>query len=135
MRSLAAASVGPLLFALFACGSTAVPSPAPSPSDTKAVTAPSRTKTEAPSGKSLGHLQTRDHKLTLFASPAGLRVTVRAHDGTVLADRVDVEDLRDTQPALYQLCRSALAAGSGYLDATLDHRPAPADPLRGDVTP
>jgi hypothetical protein len=134
MRSIVAASAAPLLFALFACGSAAVGAPAPSPSDTQPVAAPAA-KADAPSGKSLGHLQTRDHKLTLFASPAGLRVTVRAHDGTVLADRVDVEDLRDTQPALYQLCRSALAAGSGYLDATLDRRPASADPSRGDSVP
>jgi len=75
-------------------------------------------------GASLGSLQTRDRKVVLFASSTGLKFTVRARDGAVLADRIDLATLRTVDPHLYELCRAGVASRGTYLDATLTPSPS-----------
>ena len=103
-----------IVFLGFGCSSAVNPSPA---------------STEAPiaatSRSSLGTLQTRDRDVLLMASPTGLKVTVKAKSGTIVADRVDVDALRTLDPHIYDVVRSGVAKRP-YLDATLDQ------PLRAD---
>jgi hypothetical protein len=84
---------------------------------------PSPATTEAPiaatSQTSLGTLRTRDREVLLLASPTGLRVTVKAKSGEVVAERVDVDELRTLDPHLYDMVRSGVATRP-YFDATLD---------------
>jgi hypothetical protein len=97
-----------IAFLGFGCSSAVNPSPA---------------STEAPvaetSRSSLGSLQTRDREVLLLASPTGLKVTVKAKSGNIVAERVDVEALRTLDPHLYDMVRSGVASRP-YLDATLD---------------
>jgi hypothetical protein len=67
----------------------------------------------------LGVLQTRDQRVTLMAAPDGLRVTVRDATGAIVAQDVSVDALRETDPFLYEVCRSSTASNH-YLDARLD---------------
>ncbi len=71
----------------------------------------------------LGVLQMRDQRVTLMAARDGMLVTVRDGTGAIVAQDVKVEDLRETEPFLYEVCRSATASNH-YLDARLD-RPQP----------
>jgi hypothetical protein len=93
----------------FGC-STAVP-PSPAPSEP-----PSAARTRG----SLGSLRTRDRDVLLDASPTGIKITIKARNGALLADRVDLDTLRTLDPDIYELCRSGVASGPHYLDATLD---------------
>jgi hypothetical protein len=97
-----------IAFLGFGCSSAVNPSPA---------------STEAPiaetSRTSLGTLRTRDREVLLLASPTGLKVTVKAKSGNVVADRVDIDALRTLDPHLYDMVRSGVAVRP-YLDATLD---------------
>jgi hypothetical protein len=68
----------------------------------------------------IGALETRDRMIMLFASPDGLRVTVRDGSGAVLAKEITIEQLRDQDTVLYELCRSAVASNGTYLDARVD---------------
>ena len=97
-----------IAFLGFGCSSAVNPSPA---------------STEAPiaatSRSSLGSLQTRDREVQLLASATGLKVTVKAKNGNIVAERVDVDALRTLDPHLYDMVRSGVASRP-YLDATLD---------------
>ena len=96
----------------FGCSSAVPPSPAPS-----------EPSTAVKSRGSLGSLHTRDRDVLLDATSTGLKITVKARNGAVLADRVDLDALRTLDPEIYELCRSGMASGrSHYLDATLDFR-------------
>ena len=96
----------------FGCSSAVPPSPAPSES-----------ATAVPSRGSLGTLRTRDRDVLLDASSTGIKITVKARNGALLADRVDLDALRTLDPEIYELCRSGVASGRPhYLDATLDFR-------------
>jgi hypothetical protein len=96
----------------FGCSSAVPPSPAPS-----------EPATTVRSRGSLGTLRTRDRDVLLDASQTGIKITVKARNGAVLADRVDLDALRTLDPAIYELCRSGVASGGPhYLDATLDFR-------------
>ena len=94
--------------------------------------APSPTLSEPPStvrsGGSLGSLRTRDRDVLLDASPTGIKITVKARNGVVLADRVDLDTLRTLDPQIYEICRSGVASGRpAYIDATLDTRLRPTE--------
>ncbi len=73
----------------------------------------------APGGKVIGVLQLRDERATLFAASDGLHVTVRDASGALLAQDVRVEDLRERDPFLYEVCRSSVAMNHS-LDARVD---------------
>jgi hypothetical protein len=94
-----------IAFLGFGCSSAVNPSPA-STDATIAAT-------------SLGTLRTRDREVQLLASPTGLKVTVKAKSGNVVAERIDVDELRTLDPHLYEVVRSGVAVRP-YLDATLD---------------
>ena len=94
----------------FGCSSAVAPTPLPSD-------APSAAKSRG----SLGTLRTRDRDVLLDASPTGVKISVKARNGALLADRVDLDTLRTLDPEIYELCRSGVASGRPhYLDATLD---------------
>lgn len=101
-----------IVFLGFACSSAVTPSPAAS----------SEPSTMATSRSLLGSLRTRDREVLLYASPSGMKVTVKASSGAMIADRVDLDTLRTLDPHLYEICRSGVASGPAYLDATLDSR-------------
>jgi hypothetical protein len=97
-----------IAFLGFGCSSAVNPSPA---STEAPIAATSRT--------SLGTLRTRDREVLLIATPTGLKVTVKAKGGEVVAERVDIDALRTLDPHLYDMVRSGVATRP-YLDATLD---------------
>ncbi len=68
----------------------------------------------------IGAIETRDRKVLLFAASDGLRVTVEDESGAILAKEISVEELRDQDALLYELCRSAVAQNGAYLDARVD---------------
>jgi hypothetical protein len=71
---------------------------------------------ETTSGAVIGHLQGRDHKITLHASAEGPRFTVRAFDGTVLAAELTPEELSAQHPDLFRIYQDSVARP---VDATL----------------
>jgi hypothetical protein len=101
-----------IVFLGFGCSSTVTPS-SPVSSEPSVV---------ANSRSLLGSLRTRDREVLLYASSTGMKVTVKASNGALLADRVDLDTLRALDPHLYEICRSGVANGATYLDATLDPR-------------
>jgi hypothetical protein len=72
-----------LVFLGFGCSSAVPASPT---SSEPSIAATSRSL--------LGSLRTRDREVLLYASPTGMKVTVRAPGGAILADRVDLDTLR-----------------------------------------
>jgi hypothetical protein len=100
----------------FGC-SSAVP-PSSSNSEPSVAPAPRR---------SLGSLRTRDREIVIHASPGGVKVTVKASNGAILADGVDLDALRTIDPDVYNIVRSGVANGGPYLDATLDRPIRPAE--------
>lgn len=118
MRSL------PLIAALAvtACsqGSTESSPPLPSP------VAPSLTAAADPTstakGPVIATLATRDEKIQIVGRSSharDLRVVVRKHDGTVVADNVTIDELETRDPAAWALVKNAtVGLGDSYLDAT-----------------
>jgi hypothetical protein len=103
-----------LALVLFGLGCSSAVPPTPMPSEPTSA---------SKSRGSLGTLRTRDRDVLLDASSTGVKITVKARNGAVLADRVDLDTLRTLDPEMYELCRSGVASGSPhYLDATLDSR-------------
>jgi hypothetical protein len=109
MKALAALVIG---LVGFGCSSAVAPSSGSASSEPAVSTSRSL----------LGTLRTRDREVLLYASPSGMKVTVKATNGALIADRIDLDDLRRLDPHIYQLCRSGVASGGTYLDATLDTR-------------
>jgi hypothetical protein len=72
-------------------------------------------------GRPIVGLRTRDRIVTIVSTGGkDLRFTVRDAGGQVLADAITDAELREKDPLLFELCRSAVAQGDGsYLDATL----------------
>jgi hypothetical protein len=67
---------------------------------------------ETASGAVIGHLQSRNHKVTLHASAAsveGPRFTVRAKDGRVLATELSLDELSARHPELFNLYQDSVA--------------------------
>lgn len=111
---------------LTACsqGSSDRAPPPPSPA------APSLTATAEPASKATGPviatLATRDTKIAIVgrgASAQDLRVVVRKHDGTLVADNVTIDELETRDPAAWALVKNAtVGLGGAYLDATGETR-------------
>ena len=113
MKPLAALAIA---FLGFGCSSAVTPS-------SPASSSPASTEPSITSSRSfLGSLRTRDREVLLYASPTGMKVTLKGSDGAVIADRVDLDALRALDPHIYEICRSGVANGAAYLDATLDTR-------------
>jgi hypothetical protein len=103
----------------FGCSSASNPSPAPSE------------PTAAATPGTLGTLHTRDRDVWLYATPSGLKVTIKAKTGALVADQVDIDTLRTTDPQIYDIFRAGVANGRPYLDATLDQRSREQEPQKG----
>jgi hypothetical protein len=116
MKPLAALAIA---FFGFGCSSAVTPS-------TPLASEPSTSATA--SRNLLGTLRTRDREVLLYASATGMKVTVKALSGALIADRVDLDALRAVDPQIYEICRSGVAQGGTYLDATLDSRMRGAEP-------
>jgi hypothetical protein len=113
MKPLAAFAI---VFLGFGCSSAVTPS-SPLTSETSTAATTSRNL--------LGTLRTRDREVLLYASATGMKVTIKASNGALIADRVDLDALRAVDPQIYEICRSGVASGGTYLDATLDPRMRP----------
>ncbi len=78
---------------------------------------------EQPQGAVLGHLQSRDRKVTFYAGPAddGPRFTIRDRDGQVIAAGLTTNELKVREPDLFHIYQSSMAKnmGKGTLDASL----------------
>ncbi|HEX2568681.1 MAG TPA: hypothetical protein VH877_03910 [Polyangia bacterium] len=64
---------------------------------------------ETANGAVIGHLQSRNHKLTLHASADGARFTVRANDGHVIASDLSLDELSAQHPELFRLYQDSVA--------------------------
>jgi hypothetical protein len=93
---------------------TSPPSAAPSPLQPLA-----STTQPANGARVLGQLQTRDQRVTLLMAHDGLHVTVHDASGGLVAQDVSIDELRQSDPFLYEVCRSSVASNH-YLDARLD---------------
>jgi hypothetical protein len=62
----------------------------------------------------------RDRTVTLLGAKDGLRVTIQDEAGRVLAEDVALDEVRGTDPLVYEVCRTAFADNRGYVDARLD---------------
>jgi hypothetical protein len=106
-------------------GDTPPPSTATEPGAAAPVAEePSRAAGRAPA---IATIVTHDARVTLLGGRGGsddLRFVVRNADGALIADGIDAEQLRTSNPALHAIVMSSVAArGRGtYIDATL-HRP------------
>lgn len=122
---LAAMNRAPKLLAalaLTACsqGSSDKTPPQPSPA------APSLTTTAERASKATGPviatLATRDTKIAIVgrgSNARDLRVVVRKHDGTLVADNVTIDELETRDPEAWALVKNAtVGLGGAYLDAT-----------------
>lgn len=73
-------------------------------------------------GPVIATLATRDEKISIVgrgADARDLRVVVRKHDGTIVADNVTIDELETRDPAAWALVKSAtVGLGGSYLDAT-----------------
>ena len=64
-------------------------------------------------------LQTRDHEITVYATSEGLRFTIATAGGTVLAESLSKQELKDSFPGLRQRFDSAFAEEGGpWVDAS-----------------
>jgi hypothetical protein len=113
------------LLALVACSSSVGPSEtaaggttAAAPREEQVLSAPAASQTSDGS-RVFGQLRTRDQRVTLLTGPGGLHVTVQNESGVVVAEDISMDDLRQRDPSLYELCRSSVASNH-YLDARLD---------------
>jgi hypothetical protein len=115
-----------ILFAcLTGCSSGAGPSEtstggatAAAPRDEPVASAPQASQPGSAS-RVLGQLRTRDQRVTLLTGSDGLHVTVQNGSGAIVAEDIAIDELRQRDPLLYDLCRSSVASNH-YLDARLD---------------
>lgn len=75
-----------------------------------AATAPAADKDQSPS--ILGHLETKDRVMTLWAGPQPC-YTVRTKDGKVLAERITATELRARYPELARINDATTVAWAG----------------------
>ena len=64
---------------------------------------------ETASGAVIGHLQSRDRKITFHAGADGARFTVRTIDGRVLATELSSDELSARHPELFKLYQDSVA--------------------------
>ena len=70
-----------------------------------------------PTARVITTLQTRDHEVTVYASPDGPSFTIAAAGGTVLAERLSGDEFRRSFPGLREHYDAAFAEDSAGLDA------------------
>jgi hypothetical protein len=87
---------------------------------------PERVRT-APEGSVITTLQTRDHEVTVYAGQVGLRFTVAAAGGVVLASELSEIEFARSFPGLFSRYDSAFAEDAAWLDAS-SSRPPPSGP-------
>jgi hypothetical protein len=71
-------------------------------------------------------LRTRHGDVAVLTGSGGRRVTVYGESGAVLVRDADLETLRRSNPALFEILTTSTASRGTYLDATLDAHSAPA---------
>ena len=71
-----------------------------------------------PEGSVITTLQTRDHEVTVYTGDAGLRFTVAAAGGVVLAQQLDEIEFARSFPGLAARYDSAFAGESPWIDAS-----------------
>ncbi len=71
-------------------------------------------------------LVTRDHKVAVRGGEGSPTFDVATREGKVLAERIRLDDLARTFPAVHRAYRSAYAGKDAVLDARLDERAEPA---------
>ena len=131
MRSLAVTPLGLLLLAACAQGpARETPAESVEP-DAAAVAQPAQgIAGDADKGAVLGHIETRDNKMTIHSGILGPRFTVADKQGRVLATGLSAEQLAKSQPELHRVYKSSTAGSS--LDARVDDPIRDPDPVMGD---
>lgn len=71
----------------------------------------------------VGFIERRGRVITLKAGPTGTLFSIETKEGRLLADNLDESQLKTKDPSLYELVRSALATGKGFIDASLGEKP------------
>lgn len=75
--------------------------------------------TSVPTGTVITTLQTRDHEVTVYAGQGGLRFTVMAAGGVVLAAQLSEGDFARSFPGLFHRYDSAFAGERVWVDASV----------------
>ncbi|HHY84585.1 MAG TPA: hypothetical protein GYA07_03485 [Verrucomicrobia bacterium] len=70
----------------------------------------------------IGHLEKRDHLITVKSGPKGPVYTVATKDGKVLMESASKEQLRAQAPELYQMITDAVALDARVNSAILNSR-------------
>lgn len=78
-----------------------------------------------PDGNVITTLQTRDHEVTVYAAGAGLRFTVAAAGGVVLAQQLSESEFAESFPGLHSRYDSAFAGERSWIDASAERSPEP----------
>lgn len=74
-----------------------------------------------PTARVIATLQTRDHEVMIASGASGVRFTISAVDGTVLAERLTETEFEHGFPALFQRYDAAFAEDrAGWVDASAD---------------
>ena len=121
------------LFALFVGGcshgtgspQTALPKtpPGPRPDGDVVQLLPNERGKAVPVGPIIGHLETRDKRITVRSGPDGPVYTVKSDDGKILAEGVPQSQLLARFPELESLVEHGIAADDARLRPAID--PAP----------
>jgi hypothetical protein len=82
-----------------------------------------------PEGAVLGHIETRDNKMTIHSGQHGPRFTVADKSGQVLAAGLTAEQLAKSQPQLHKVYKSSMAGLP--IDARVDHELRSPEPQIG----
>lgn len=100
-----------------ASGDKSPPQPSPIAASLTATAEASKAR-----GPVIATLATADEKIAIVghtSSSRDLRVVVRKHDGTLVADNVTIDELETRDPAAWVLVKNAtVGLGGSYLDAT-----------------
>jgi hypothetical protein len=78
-----------------------------------------------PEGTVITTLQTRDHEVTVYAARAGLRFTVAAAGGIVLAQQLSEIEFAESFPGLHSRYDSAFAGDRSWIDASAERASLP----------
>lgn len=76
-----------------------------------------------PAGHVITTLQTRDHEVTVYAGDHGLRFTVAAAGGVVLAQQLSETEFARSFPGLFSRYDSAFAGERHWIDASAARTP------------
>jgi len=65
----------------------------------------------------IGHIEKREHTITIKAGPKGSVYTVKNADGKILFENLSAEQLRAQAPDLQEFLKTGVVGGSGVSDA------------------